>query len=65
LAQPDVVLVAKFSKNAKHGREVYENDVEMQLFCKKWAVQFNEANPPKKVDYAGNCRIGLFHTYIQ
>ena len=58
LAQTDEVWVAKLSKNSKHGREVYENDVEMQMYCAKWADRFNENNPPKKVKYAQALMLG-------
>lgn len=44
--------VAKISKKSSHGREIYENDVNMQEFCQRWAEKFNACNPPKKVNYA-------------
>lgn len=40
LGSPDLVYVAKFSKNRSHGREIYENDVEMQIFCQNWSQKF-------------------------
>lgn len=51
LATPDVPYVAKFSKNSSHGRVIYENDIEMQEFCRLWADKFNSENPPKKIAY--------------
>eukprot|EP01119_Soliformovum_irregulare_P016127 TRINITY_DN4632_c0_g1_i3.p1 TRINITY_DN4632_c0_g1~~TRINITY_DN4632_c0_g1_i3.p1 ORF type:complete len:828 (-),score=308.02 TRINITY_DN4632_c0_g1_i3:200-2683(-) len=49
---PNLKFVAKMSKKTSHRREIYENDVEMQIFCKQWAEKFNAENPPKKVSYA-------------
>lgn len=51
LDQPDKLFVSKISKNRAHGREIYENDVEMQMFCLRWAERYNLENPPKKVSF--------------
>ncbi len=61
LAQPEITYVAKICKNSKHGREVYENDVEMQIYCQRWAQKYNEMNPPKKVKYADAWLLGKNH----
>jgi hypothetical protein len=49
----DSVYVAKISMDPRdnENRAIYFRDVEMQTVAKYYADQFNEYNPPKKVDF--------------
>jgi len=43
--------VAKISIDPYEDREVYFDDVKMQLYAKEWANKFNKFKPPKNVDF--------------
>jgi hypothetical protein len=51
LADPGCMYVAKISIDPEEDRETYFQDVEMQMYAKKWAERFNLYSPPKKVDF--------------
>lgn len=32
-------------------REIFFEDVKMQMIARKWAAKYNDFNPPKKIDF--------------
>jgi elongation factor 2 kinase len=48
---PDITYVAKMSIDPFEDREIYFQDVEMQMYAREWAEKFNSYNPPKRVDF--------------
>lgn len=51
IQDPSSIYVAKASIDPEENRSVYFQDVEMQMYAKKWATKFNSYNPPKSVDF--------------
>lgn len=51
LSDTSTLYVAKISIDPEEDRQTYFQDVEMQMYSKKWAEKFNSYNPPKKVDF--------------
>ena len=46
-----VQFVCKFAIDKATPKQLYFNDVEAQVFAKVWAAKFNEAKPPRSIDY--------------
>eukprot|EP00005_Dracoamoeba_jomungandri_P013134 CAMPEP_0174264422 /NCGR_PEP_ID=MMETSP0439-20130205/22408_1 /TAXON_ID=0 /ORGANISM="Stereomyxa ramosa, Strain Chinc5" /LENGTH=467 /DNA_ID=CAMNT_0015350281 /DNA_START=60 /DNA_END=1463 /DNA_ORIENTATION=- len=48
---PDVSYVGKLSMDPFEDKEIYFQDVEMQMYAREWAEKFNSYNPPKTVNF--------------
>jgi len=51
LSEPDEIYVAKISIDPDEDKETYYQDVETQMYAKKYAEAYNLCKPPKKVDF--------------
>jgi hypothetical protein len=51
LSEPNEVYVAKISIDPFEDKETYYQDVETQMYAKKYAEEFNSYKPPKRVDF--------------
>jgi elongation factor 2 kinase len=47
----EVTYVAKMAIDPYEDREIYFQDVEMQMYAREWADKFNSYNPPKRVEF--------------
>ncbi len=43
-------FVAKLNKKVV-SRELFFEDVKMQMIARKWAAKYNDFNPPKKIEF--------------
>jgi len=48
---PSITYVAKIAIDPDEDRESYYQDAEMQMYAMEWAKRFNQAHPPKSVEF--------------
>eukprot|EP01113_Clastostelium_recurvatum_P019922 TRINITY_DN2361_c1_g1_i1.p1 TRINITY_DN2361_c1_g1~~TRINITY_DN2361_c1_g1_i1.p1 ORF type:complete len:516 (+),score=114.51 TRINITY_DN2361_c1_g1_i1:75-1622(+) len=51
MSDPSTVYVAKLSIDPNEDKETYFQDVETQMYARKWAHTFNSYHPPKQVSF--------------
>jgi len=46
-----ITYVAKMAIDPYEDREIYFQDVEMQMYAREWAEKFNSHQPPKRIEF--------------